>query len=112
MSFDLTVLATARGASDRDVRAQALSCEQPYHAEGDLNPRIEAFYDDVRAVFPDSGQASHSGDTPWASVPLGLGIDHVSMCLRHGCARRVVDLIVKLAAVHDPQGDEITHPTE
>jgi hypothetical protein len=61
-----------------------------------------------------SGPASHSDDAPWASPPIELGIDHVSMCLRHGRAGNVVGLIVKLAALHDlavydPQSDETTH---
>ncbi|MBO0611318.1 hypothetical protein [Myceligenerans salitolerans] len=75
-----------------------------------------AFYDDFRAAFPDSGPGSRRDDTPWASAPLGLGIDHVSMNLRHGPAGDVIGLILELAAHHDlviydPQSDEVTRPT-
>lgn len=115
MSFDLTVLAAGPGASDEDVRAQALRCGQLDHAEGDLDSRVVAFYEDLRAAFPDSGPASASADAPWASTPIDVGIDHASMCLRHGQAGDVVAVIIKLAALHelaiyDPQGDEVTYP--
>ncbi|MFD7023431.1 hypothetical protein [Promicromonospora sukumoe] len=114
MSFDLTVLAATPDASDEDVRAQALRCRQLDHVEGDLDPRIVAFYEDLRAVFPDSGPASGSDDAPWASTPIDVGIDHVLMCLRYGhVGDVVVGLVLELAALHElviynPQGDEIT----
>lgn len=112
MSFDLTALAAVPGASDEDVRAQALRCCRPDHPEGDLDSRIVAFYDDLRAAFPDSGPESRRDDTPWASTPLGLGIDHASMQLRHRAFDGVIGLILDLAlrhglAIYDPQGDEV-----
>lgn len=115
MSFDLTALVTVPGASDEDVRAQAGRCCQLDHPEGDLEPRIVAFYDDLRTSYPDSGPESRRDDSPWASTPLDLGIDHVSMQLRHGVSDTVVGVILDLAAGHrlaiyDPQVDEVTLP--
>jgi hypothetical protein len=116
MSFDLTVLATTPDTSDDEIRAQALRCAAGRdHPEGDLDARIVAFYEVLRVVHPDSGPASRSEETPWASSPLDTGIDHVTMNLRHGGAGDVIDTIVELAALHDlvvvdPQDGTITRP--
>lgn len=116
MSFDLAILATTPGASDDEIRAQALRCAAGRdHPEGDLDARIVVFYEVLRGVHPDSGPASCSETAPWASSPLDTGIDHVTTNLRHGRAGDVIDTVLELAAVHDlvvfdPQDGTITRP--
>jgi hypothetical protein len=116
MSFDLTILGATPDATDDEIRDQALRCAAGRdHPEGDLDARIVAFYEVLRGVHPDSGPASRSEETPWASSPLDIGIDHVNTNLRHGCAGDVIDTIVELAALHglvvfDPQDGTITRP--
>jgi hypothetical protein len=116
MSFDLAILATTPSTSDDEIRAQALRCAAGRdHPEGELDARIVAFYEVLRRVHPDSGPASRSEATPWASSPLDTGVDHVTINLRHGRAGDVIDTIVELAALHglvvfDPQDGTITRP--
>src|SRR5262245_56182178 len=81
MSYDLTVLAADPSADDAQVRAMYDRCtnwSKP-HPDGDLDDRIVAFYEELRARYPD--HPPYSPESPWNSTPLGLGIDHVSMCL-------------------------------
>jgi hypothetical protein len=75
----------------------------------------------VAAIRPSPKVPDHPPcleDTPWAGMPLGAGIDHVSMCLRHGPAgSRPISLIQELAHRHglvlyDPQGDDVDLPTD
>ena len=116
MSFDLTILATAPDSSDDEIRAQAVRCATGRdHPEGDLDARVVAFYEALRELHPDSGPASRSEESPWASSPLNPGIDHVITNLRHGRAGDVTDTIVELASLHglvvfDPQDGTITRP--
>ena len=89
MSFDLTILVTTPDISSDEIRTQALRCAAGRdHPEGDLDARIVAFYEALRELHPDSGPASRSDETPWASSPLDTGIDHVTINLRHGRAGR------------------------
>lgn len=116
MSFDLTILATAHDMSDDEIRVQALRCGAwRDHPDGDLDARIVAFYEVLRDVYPDNGPASRRQETPWASSPLAVGIDHVTINLRHGHTGDIIDTILELAALHslvvfDPQAGTITRP--
>ncbi|MEV4721300.1 hypothetical protein AB0J94_29260 [Micromonospora noduli] len=111
MSFDLDVLAIDPAASDDAVRAMATRCRSGQHPEGELDERIVGFYESLRARYPDF--PPYRDDSPWMSMPLDVGTDHVSMNMSFG--RRstpAIELVVDLAArygltIYDPQGDEV-----
>jgi hypothetical protein len=66
--------------------------------DGDLDPRIVAFYGELRGEFPDYPPYH---DAPWME-PLGTGIDHVTMQLSFGSeSDRAIDRIMELAEQHD-----------
>jgi hypothetical protein len=105
MSIDLTILATALGAAEEEIRFQALRCAAWLdHPEGDLDARIVAFYEALCEVYPDSGPASRWEGGPWADSPLGTGIDHVTVSLRHGDTGDAIATILELAALHGSCG--------
>ena len=114
MSFDLIVLAMSPDASESDARAMAACCNLPNHVDGDIDHRIIAFYHGLTQQFPD--HPPYSDDSPWALMPLGTGIDHVSMSLRSGSAGTpAIAVIEQLALRHDlilydPQGDDVYLP--
>jgi hypothetical protein len=114
VSFDLVVLAISPRAGDDDVRAMVRRCNSGRHVEGDLDDGVVAFYEELRGRYPDF--PPYGDDSPWMSMPLGVGIDHVAMCLAYGQrSDQAVDLIVGLAGRHslviyDPQGDEVIRP--
>jgi hypothetical protein len=113
MSFDLVVVAAQPGADEAAARALVDACYRPVHADGDLDERIVAFYEELRALFPD--YPPYDPDSPWASAPLGTGVDHVFMNIRFSTDNEVVDAIQRLAVRHgltlyDPQGDDIYLP--
>ncbi|MEU4385712.1 hypothetical protein [Promicromonospora sp. NPDC023805] len=116
MSLDLTILATAIDASDDEIRVQALRCSAWLgHPDGDLDARIVAFYEELREVYPDSGPAPRREESPWADSPLGTGIDHVTVSLRHGETSNAIATILDLAARHDlvafdPQDETVIGP--
>jgi hypothetical protein len=60
------------------VRAMVRRCNGNAPPEGELDGRIVAFYEELRARCPDF--PPYRGDSPWMSMPLGVGIDHVQMC--------------------------------
>ena len=82
MSFDLDVLAIGRDASDEDVRAMLQRCASKLHPEGELDERIVAFYEQLRTRYPDF--PPYGDDSPWMSMPLSVGIDHVRMNMSFG----------------------------
>ncbi|MEU4477076.1 hypothetical protein AB0F68_03260 [Micromonospora sp. NPDC023966] len=114
MSFDLDVLAIDTAASDDAVRAMAKRCWSGQHPEGELDERIVGFYESLRGRYPDF--PPYRDDSPWTSMPLGVGIDHVSMSMSFGqrstpALQLVVDLAVRYGlTIYDPQGDEVTRP--
>jgi hypothetical protein len=114
VSFDLDVLAIDRDADDDHVRAMILRCRGSAHPEGELDERIVCFYEALRVRYPDHPPFGEV--MPWAVTPLDVGIDHLSMHLRHGpTGDAVVQLVVDLAAgngltIYDPQGDTVTRP--
>ena len=114
VTFDLDVLAVDRDADDDQVRAMILRCRSSAHPEGELDERIVSFYEALRARYPD--RPPFGEVMPWAVAPLDVGIDHVSMHLRHGPpGDAVIQLVLDLAAGHgltiyDPQGDTVTRP--
>jgi hypothetical protein len=114
VSFDLDVLAIGPGASDDDARAMVKRCGGSDHPEGELDERIVGFYEGLRSRYPDF--PPYGDDSPWASTPLSVGIDHVSMSMSLGeRSDRVIELISDLAdrhglTIYDPQGDEVGHP--
>jgi hypothetical protein len=116
MSYDLAVLAADPGADDTEIRAMYDRCTnwaQP-HPHGDLDERIVAFYEELQARYPD--HAPYHAESPWASAPLNLGIDHVCMNISYGPrGDPAVQLISQLARRHgliiyDPQFSEIFRP--
>jgi hypothetical protein len=114
VSFDLDVLAIDRDADDDLVRAMARRCRSGPHPEGDLDHRVVRFYEALRVRYPDHPPFGEA--MPWEVAPLDVGIDHVSMTLRHGPhGDAVVQLVVDLAelnglTIYDPQGDTVTRP--
>ena len=89
-------------------------CRGPVHPDGEPNPGIVAFYEELRTHNPD--HPPYPDDSPWVSMPLDVGIDHVSMSLSHSeRASEATDFILRLAkrhrlVIYDPQGDEIIQP--
>jgi hypothetical protein len=84
------------------------------HPEGELDDRIVSFSAALRARYldhPPFGEVM-----PWAVTPLDVGIDHVTMRLRHGPpGDAVLQLVLDLGAdngltIYDPQGDTIARP--
>lgn len=112
--MDLAVFAAAPDSDEITARTLLEACYRPGdHVEGDPDERIMAFYEDLRAVYPDF--PPYDDDTPWSSMPLGIGIDHVFMNLRWSADDAVVALIQRLAAEHglvlyDPQDDTVHRP--
>jgi hypothetical protein len=115
VSFDLVVLAVAVPTTAPAVRQQAERCASRPHPDGELDPRIVQFYEALRSQFPDS--PPYSEDSPWTSMPLGTGIDHISICLSYGPrSDGVVERIVELAeehdlVVYDPQDGSVRVPS-
>lgn len=116
VSFDLVVLAADPDATDAEIRAMVLRCESLNHPDGELDERIVAFYENLRASYPDF--PLYDQDSPWMMMPLDVGIDHVSMHLSSSeRSDPVLQLIDELAqqyelTLYDPQSDEITRPTD
>jgi hypothetical protein len=116
MSFGLVVLAVNPGATDIAVRAMAERCQSLHHPEGELDERIVGFYENLRARYADFPPYAH--DSPWMDTPLNIGIDHVSMYLsfseRSTAALQVIDQLACRydLTIYDPQGDEVTRPTD
>jgi hypothetical protein len=112
VSFDLDVLAIDPAASDDAVRAMVKRCWSGEHSEGELDERIVGFYESLRARYPDF--PPYGDDSPWMSMPLDVGIDHVSMSVSFGQrSTPAIELILDLAGrygltIYDPQGDEVT----
>lgn len=110
VSFDLVVLAAGTAATLDDVRAMADRSVGRPRVEGDPDPRIASFYDDLRAGFTDD--PASDGDSPWVITPLVVGVDHVAMSIAHTpVGDDAVELVLRLAekhglVVYDPQGDE------
>ncbi|MDG4824571.1 hypothetical protein O7635_22205 [Asanoa sp. WMMD1127] len=111
MSFDLVVLATAGAATLDDVRAMADRSVGRPRVEGEPDPRIAAFYADLRAGAADD--LTDDGESPWVT-PVVVGVDHVALSIAHSpVGDDAVDLVLRLAekhglVVYDPQGDEAT----
>jgi len=77
------------------------------HVEGDLDERVTGFYERLRAVFPEHGPAGPG--SPWVSMPLSVGIDHVIMHLSFSArSNPAIEAVTALAkefglVVFDPQ---------
>jgi hypothetical protein len=116
VSFDLVALAADPGATDAEIRAMAQRCQSLKHPEGELDRRIVGFYENIRARYPDF--PPYDRDCPWMVMPLGVGIDHVSMHLSFGKrSDPALQLILELAqryelTIYDPQGDQATRTAD
>ncbi|WP_242624924.1 hypothetical protein [Krasilnikovia cinnamomea] len=113
MSFDLHVLAIDPDASDDAVRAMVDRCQGDAHAEGELDQRIVDFYESLRRRYPDF--PPYPDDSPWMSMPLDVGVDHVCMSMSFSSSDDVIYLIFDLAqqyelTVYDPQDDSVARP--
>ncbi len=114
MSMGLAVIAAPLGAGEAAVRALLDACRSPGpHTDGELDPRIVAFYEQLRAAYPD--HPPYPTDSPWSSMPLDTGIDHIFLTIRWSADDQVLDLIQQLAAshglvLHDPQDDTVYLP--
>ncbi|MCP2342275.1 hypothetical protein [Actinomadura rupiterrae] len=114
MSFDLAVLALAPGETLESAQAMLERCRGGGHPEGEIDQRIAVFGDELRAAFPDHGKLSE--ESPWMSVPLNVGIDHVILHMSHSAKsdpalRLVGNLAGRLGlAIYDPQSSELHFP--
>ncbi|GLX01368.1 hypothetical protein [Microtetraspora sp. NBRC 16547] len=111
MSYDLAVLGMSGLADAQTARQMFDRCSSAHHAEGELDERIVAFYEELRAHFPD--YPPYGPENPWMSMPLSVGIDHVIMHLSYSeRSTPALEKITELAALHglvvyDPQFDEV-----
>jgi hypothetical protein len=114
VSFSLVVVAIDPGASDEAVRAMVEQCCSLSHSEGELDENIVGFYETLRGNYPDF--PPYGEDSPWMSMPLDVGIDHVSMLLsfseRSDPALGLIDELAQRygLTIYDPQGDDVTRP--
>lgn len=114
MSFDLAVLAMAGDANTESALAMFDTCNSLNHPEGELDHRIVAFYENLRSRFPDS--PPYDEKTPWMSMPLDTGIDHVIMHLSFSeRSTPALEAIMELAEAHnlvlfDPQSNDAWFP--
>ena len=92
MSFDLAVFAADPGADEAAARELIERCyNYRNHVEGDLDERIVALYEELRATYPD--HPPYDSHTPWMSMPLATGIDHVFMNISWSASNDVIDAI-------------------
>jgi hypothetical protein len=116
VSFGFGVLAIDGWSDVAEVAAMVDRCEGPAHVDGELDPRIVAFYERLRARFPDHPPYPVSDESPWMSMPLDVGIDHVFMLLSYGeRSTPALELIQELALEHgltiwDPQDRSAYRP--
>lgn len=114
MSFDLTVLAMDESADAEAAKAMFQRCNTFNHPDGELDERIVAFYEELRSRFPD--YPPYDDSTPWMSMPLRTGIDHVIMHLSFSArSTPAIEAIIDLAkkhrlAVFDPQSNDAYLP--
>lgn len=114
MSFDLAVFATQGPVAVGVAREMYERCSDLRHNEGDLDDRIASFYEELRARHPDA--PPYPTESPWTSMPLDIGVDHVIMHItwsRRGTA--AVEDVMALARRHqltvfDPQSNEVYPP--
>ncbi|MFC9432467.1 hypothetical protein [Nocardia sp. NPDC057030] len=99
-------------SADEDAaQAMAERCSSGKdHVEGSPDDRIVQFYQSLQTQFPD--YPPYPEDSPWMSMPLDVGIDHVSMCLSYSPrSTQAIEAILELATefglvVWDPQIEE------
>lgn len=114
VSFDLAVLAMDESADAASARAMFERCTSESHGEGELDERVVAFYEALRARFPD--HPPYEEDSPWMSMPLGVGIDHVTMNLSFSArSDPAINAIQELASEYglvlwDPQSEDAYLP--
>ncbi|MFC9434772.1 hypothetical protein [Nocardia sp. NPDC057030] len=115
MSFDLLVLAMGDSADQEAARTLAKRCGSlGDHLEGHPDQRILRFYESLQSRFPDF--PPYPAGSPWTSMPLDVGIDHLSMSLSYSpSSTPAIEVILELAAEHrlvvwDPQSEEATLP--
>jgi hypothetical protein len=111
VSFDLAVLAMREPADAATARAMFERCLSGHHDDGELDERIARFYEQLRSRFPD--YPPYAGDSPWMSMPLDTGIDHVIVNLSFSPrSDAALKTIMELAEEHhlviwDPQSQDI-----
>ncbi|GAA4563711.1 hypothetical protein GCM10023176_08210 [Micromonospora coerulea] len=112
MSFDLVVLAVEPATSLDDMRRMIEHCASLVHRDGEPDPRIIGFYEELQESLPD--HPPYDRESPWMSAPLAVGIDHVSMSISHSPrGTKAVQAVCQLAerhglVIYDPQGNEVT----
>lgn len=89
-------------------------CTSGDHDEGEVDERVVGFYERLRSRFPD--HPPYAEESPWMSMPLAIGIDHViinlSFSSRSDAALRAIE---ELAAEYrlvlwDPQTQDAHLP--
>ncbi|WP_433570544.1 hypothetical protein [Streptomyces sp. CA-251247] len=74
---ELAVLAMARQAAPEVIESVARRCLAENHDEGEFDDRIMAFYEQLRAQYPEFLPYSDDPRPPWLAAPLSVGTDHV-----------------------------------
>jgi hypothetical protein len=108
VSFDLAVLAAASPLAVEEARRMFEGCVGGQaHRDGDLDPRIVTFYQELTQRFPDH-RPYDAAASPWASTPLNIGIDHVIMNISYGArGAAAIEAVRELADDHQLVG--VTH---
>ncbi|MGW4895380.1 hypothetical protein ACWEQL_24380 [Kitasatospora sp. NPDC004240] len=114
MSYDLAVLAMGASVDAAAASAMFERCSSPHHDEGEPDERIVGFYGRLRSQFPD--HPPRTADSPWMSMPLAIGIDHVIMNLSFSTkSDAALKAIGELAGEYrlvlwDPQSQDVHVP--
>lgn len=115
MSFDLAVLATHGPVSVGVAQQIYQRCNGQAHTDGHLDHRIAVFYEELRLRYPD--HPPYPAESPWMSMPLDIGIDHVIVHITWSPrGTTAVEAVMELARRHrlvvfDPQSDDVYLPT-
>ncbi|MEV6781487.1 hypothetical protein [Streptomyces sp. NPDC051098] len=74
---ELAVLAVPPETAPGVIDSVARRCLAENHDEGEFDDRIMAFYEQLRAEYPEFLPYSEKPRPPWLSAPLSVGTDHV-----------------------------------
>lgn len=116
MSFDLGVWhSEVSVSSDEASRIYASLCRQEKSPRViTANPAVNAFYQELTEVWPDTQSSKKTNSSPWSCTPQHSE-DHVLLSCEWARAEEVFLLVQQLAEKHgliffDPQSEEVYLP--